>query len=193
MKNIESYNGFLFKDWVNEVAKKFQKPILESTRLADVRHFSANYSEKHVSDFLKGKDYLTASYHSKTPADIWGIRNYKQFYHIILIQVKSSTVNLDVIVDINNSEEDVNKLNKLAKFVKKEFCEQNIFRMPPRAIITTGYTGIFVELNKNINSNKLVVIKSNFINAFYNGFSSENDDLKRIAIKKVKKIHYSIK
>lgn len=87
---------------------------------------------------------------SQTPADIYSIARRDGYWHIMLIQVKSSKVK-DNIYELSATE--IKQFSELAKLIKSEISNCDIledYKKKP-IIITTGYAGVLsIETNKTL-------------------------------------------
>ena len=79
---------------------------------------------------------------SRTPADIYALAKHKDYWHIILIQVKSS-LQKDKIVSLNES--DIKLFNELGETVRDVFKE-SVFSNKhgnKSILISNGYAGVW--------------------------------------------------
>jgi hypothetical protein len=87
---------------------------------------------------------------SQTPSDIYSVARRDGYWHIMLIQVKSSKVKHN-IYELTDTE--IKQFSELAKFIKTEISNCDIledYKKKP-IIITTGYAGVLsIETNKTM-------------------------------------------
>lgn len=98
--------------------------------------------EKVVQRILEHKEYTAClSPQSQTPADVWGMKKYRPFTHIALIQVKATKA--DTPYELTPAERSV--LENFCRFVKDEW--NTSFIIPDQEkkrplIFSVGYAGI---------------------------------------------------
>jgi len=106
---------------------------------------------------------------SKSPADIFAVRRRQGYWHIMLIQVKSSG-HISKIKKLNDTK--VEELNELGKFVKAQIKSapiMNVYADKP-VLISTGYVGVHSLETKSGMRNLLketifyTIFRSNFSN-----------------------------
>lgn len=85
---------------------------------------------------------------SQSPADIFAVANRGRYWHIMLVQVKSSERQESIYV-LNDAEKKV--LNEFAKLFKKELgLSKTMSNYKNSAvIITAGYAGVFNDKKNN--------------------------------------------
>jgi len=149
MKNFELFVDEIVDQWRSE-----KKTILESAGLKGLSNrekgdLAEDYILRKVS---KIKPYYNAvkSKGSQTPSDIYSVARRNGYWHIMLIQVKSS-VNSKGIYKLNDN--DKKALDELAKFIKKQIGVSNHmadYKKKP-LIISNGYAGVYRNVNgKNV-------------------------------------------
>ena len=150
MKNFEKFVNHIVTKWRVE-----SKLILEKGGLGVPmpNRKAGDYAEKFIINKI---GQLTPAYKSflasgsQTPADIYSIARRDGYWHIMLIQVKSSKVK-DNIYELSNTE--IKQFSELAKLIKSEITKCNIledYKKKP-ILITTGYAGVLsIETNKTL-------------------------------------------
>lgn len=151
MKNFESFIDDIVIKWRSE-----KRIILEKGGLAGVvsNREVGDSAENYILRKLKGlpQNYLgKKSKGSQSPSDIFAVANRGRFWHIMLIQVKSSE-HKNNIYKLNDTEKKV--LNEFAKFFKKELnTSKKLSNYKDSAVvISTGYAGVFNDLKNNRHS-----------------------------------------
>lgn len=133
-------------------------------------------------DKINYEAYITPG--SKSPADIFAVKRRQGYWHIMLIQVKSSG-RVDTIKKLNAAK--IDELNKLAKFVKdriksiplmKDYADKSV-------LISTGYAGIHSSETKSGLRN---LIKETILYSVYRSNFSNHDI--RTAKGKAEVAHY---
>lgn len=173
-----------FEDFVNHIVEKWRtenKVILEKAGLgmSIPNRIAGDLAEKFI---LKKIDNLTPNYKSyfakgsQTPSDIYSISRRDGYWHIMLIQVKSSLVKDDIE---ELSKVKIDKFSNLAKFIKSEILKSEIlkeYKTKP-IIITTGYAGVLsIDINKKY-QHRLIKTKA------YNIFKMNASKLDLVDIK----------
>lgn len=173
-----------FEDFVNHIVAKWRaenKVISEKVGLgmAVPNRIAGDLAEKFIS---KKIDNLTPNYTpyfangSQTPSDIYSISRRHGYWHIMLIQVKSSLVKNEIE---ELSKVKINKFSDLAKFIKSEISESEIlkeYKTKP-IIITTGYAGVLsIDVNKKY-QHRLIKTRT------YNIFKLNSSKLDLVEIK----------
>ncbi|WP_298507487.1 hypothetical protein [uncultured Kordia sp.] len=144
MKNFELFVDETVTKW--RLKKKY---ILENQGLAGVSNReSGDSAENYILRKIGGlpQNYIgKKSKGSQSPADIFAVARRGRFWHIMLIQVKSSE-NKNNIYTLN--EEDKKVLNEFAKFFKKELRASKTMSNYKNSavIISAGYAGVFNDL-----------------------------------------------
>lgn len=148
MKNFDSFVDDVVTKWRSE-----KKVILERGGLAGVagNRRAGDSAEEYILRRIKGlpQNYVgKKSNGSQSPADIFAVANRGRFWHIMLIQVKSSELQNN-IYRLNEAEKKV--LNEFAKFFKKELGSSKIMGNYKNSavVISTGYAGVFNDQNNN--------------------------------------------
>ena len=140
MKNFEDFVKHIVSKWRVE-----KTTLLSEHGLAGLAN--RTYGDK-AEEYIKRKvEALTPSYTtfispgSQTPADIMAVARRNSYWHIMLIQVKSS--------DSENSiyqltEKDRKVLNQFAQFVKKETGVFEGFKtyVGKSIVVSTGYAAV---------------------------------------------------
>ena len=144
MKNFKKFVDSVVAKWRNEKPTIIAKlgAVLPSNRVM------GDWAEKNVVNKIKElkPEYIVfLSKGSQSPADIYAISKRLSFYHIMLIQVKSS-ITYDDIVKLN--EEDLKLYYELGKMVKDEFKKQYPEFKEKPVLISMGYIGVFNEVKK---------------------------------------------
>ena len=158
MKNFKEFTEFLVDNWRTE-----KRIILESVGLEGLSN--REYGDKAETYILKKVKALIPKYEvylskgSQTPADILSVARRNGYWHIMLIQVKSSS-DKNTIYKLN--EDDKKVFKEFAKFVKssinkfeplKEYSDKSI-------IISTGYSAVLRIENNNKIIHKLIESKA---------------------------------
>ena len=141
-----------FKVFVDSIVSKWrnEKPsIVAQLGLAlPANRVMGDWAEKEVVKrvkFLKPEYEVYLSKGSQSPADIYAICKRQSFYHIMLIQVKSSIVIEDVI-ELNDV--DLKLYYQLGKMVKEEFKRKFPTLREKPLLISMGYIAVFNEVKK---------------------------------------------
>ena len=150
MKNFESFVNHIVTKWRTEnkiISEKAGLGISIPNRIA------GDFAERYVFNKV---DKLIPNYRpyfakgSQTPSDIYSIARRDGYWHIMLIQVKSSTVKNN-IYELNKS--DIELFSNLASFIIKEIKKSDIledYKDKP-IIITTGYAGVLsIEFDNKV-------------------------------------------
>lgn len=147
-----------FDEFVRHIVTKWRqesKIILERGGLGAPmpNRISGDLAEKFILNKV-GK--LKPSYQaffangSQTPSDIYSVARRDGYWHIMLIQVKSSRAK-ENIYQLNQTE--IKQFSELAKFIKTEIVNSDIledYKNKP-IVITTGYVGVLsIETNKTM-------------------------------------------
>lgn len=140
----------LFENFVQQIVYDWperQKITLAKGGEISARHIgdkAENYILYRVKKSIKSY-YPVKTKGSRTPADIYAIYDYKDFFHIMLIQVKCSTKGEDKIKKLNREEEE--ELFELAKFVYAKYLQSDFSKSNNNksSIITTGYAGVYFK------------------------------------------------
>lgn len=141
-----------FKKFVDTVVSKWrnEKPsIIAQLGLAlPSNRIMGDWAEKEVVrriQTLKPKYEVFLSKGSQTPADVYAVFKRQSFYHIMLLQVKSSAT-FENIIKLNDS--DLKLYYELGKMVKKEFKKQYPELKEKPLLISMGYIAVFNEVKK---------------------------------------------
>jgi hypothetical protein len=158
---MEWFNEFVNEtvlEWVqrhkNEVLKfdEYVELLIEEALTA---YELGNEGELFVKDILSGKKYhASLSAASRTPSDVWGIADLGEYYHIMLVQVKTSGGDRPAEL----SGETVLNLKALATFVlqrlKMSSKVPSGFTDKP-LVLSIGYAGIILSgKQKEVKSTK---------------------------------------
>lgn len=166
-----------FEEFVDEVVYKWRlqkAKTIESYGLGfyDSNREKGDLAEDYVVRKIKAlsRDYICKkSKGSQSPSDIFSIIKIGRFWHIMLIQVKSSEKK-DSIYKLNESEKKV--LNEFAKFFKKELnTSEKLSRYRDKGVvISTGYAGVFNDIKNRRHSLKDV----KYFNTFQKNIPKED-------------------
>jgi hypothetical protein len=148
MKNFEKFVNHIASEW-----RKKQKTILESGGLTGISNKEAGLKTELF--LLKRMNQILPTYKtvkskgSFTPADIYAVGYRKNYWHIMLIQVKSAEKGY-AIHKLNQSE--VSELKELAKLINKEIKTSELTKdyQEKAIVITIGYAGIQDDKNDYI-------------------------------------------
>lgn len=141
-----------FKEFVDSIVSKWrnEKPsIIAQLGLAiPANRIMGDWAEKEVIKNIKEikpeyEVYLSKG--SQSPADIYAISKRQKFYHIMLIQVKSSIV-IDDVIKLNDV--DLKLYYQLGKMVKEEFKRKFPTLKEKPLLISMGYIAVFNEVKK---------------------------------------------
>ncbi|BDX38890.1 hypothetical protein CYCD_22450 [Tenuifilaceae bacterium CYCD] len=176
MKNFEIFVVHIVKKW-----KTHKKIILESAGLGELSNREyGDLAEEYVYrkiEKLEPKYYPFQSNGSQSPADIFAVGRRNGYWHIMLIQVKSSD-NIETIYRLNSK--DLKAFDEFAKFVKSEIKNSGIldeYKIKPIAI-STGYAAVLRNKTKLRVSHTLVQGK---------GFKIFNMNMSSLDIESIKK------
>lgn len=140
MKNFDNFVQYVVKKWRQE-----KKTILENAGLSGLSN--REYGDLAEDYVLKRVEKLTPTYTafksngSQTPADILACSRRNGYWHIMLIQVKSSK-DKNTIEKLDSNKKKV--FNEFAKFLKAEITNSgllNEYKTKP-IIISNGYAGV---------------------------------------------------
>jgi hypothetical protein len=140
MKNIEIFISQIIKEW-----RKEKKPLLESAGLGELSNREyGDIAEEYIKNKVEKisptyRTYLSTG--SQTPADIFAISRRNGYWHIMLIQVKSS----DSISKIYRlDEDDVNEFKIFAKYFKNKLLKSTLLEeyKDKSIVISIGYCGV---------------------------------------------------
>lgn len=137
-----------FNEFVNEIVVKWRKEktsLLESYGLGGLvnRQYGDRaelFVKKKIGNLsTKYKAVITTG--SQTPADIFAVGRRFGYWHIMLIQVKSSDIKKN-IYELN--EDEIKVFTVFVKFVKQEFKNFKHFEnyIDKPIIFSTGYAGV---------------------------------------------------
>ncbi|WP_339811894.1 hypothetical protein [Zunongwangia profunda] len=141
MKNFELFVNDIISQW-----RKEKNIILESAGLkGPSNREKGDLAEEYV---IRRINKLTPTYNaikstgSQTPADIYAVARRNGYWHIMLIQVKSST-NKNNIYKLNENDKKV--LNELGKFINKQIVvsEHMINYRKSKILISTGHVDVY--------------------------------------------------
>lgn len=140
MKNFQKFVNYIVLKWRRE-----NKLILEKNGLSGVSNKEAgDEAELFLIDKMQTllPSYtVVKSKGSFTPADIYAVGRKRGFWHIMLIQVKS-TKTTNGIYKLSNRE--IKIFKELAKFINKEIKTSEYLKEETNTpiIITIGYAGL---------------------------------------------------
>ncbi|MDG4714882.1 hypothetical protein [Winogradskyella marincola] len=158
MKNFELFVGEIVNDWRSE-----KKTILESAGLGrpsnrEIGDLAEDYILRKING-LKPKYQGVKSNGSQTPSDIFSVARRNGFWHIMLIQVKSST-DKNRIYKLNENDKKV--FDEFAKFIKTKIGNSDYmvnYKKSP-LIISNGYAGVYRNENGKTIKHNLVETKA---------------------------------
>ncbi|WP_338360013.1 hypothetical protein [Yeosuana marina] len=176
MKNFNSFVDDVVTKWRSK-----KKVILERGGLAGVagNRRAGDSAEEYILRRIKGipQNYVgKKSNGSQSPADIFAVANRGRFWHIMLIQVKSSEQQNN-IYRLNEAEKKV--LNEFAKFFKKELGSSKTMSNYKNSavVISTGYAGVFNDQN-----NRHLLKETKHFSSFKKNMSDVKDVKLKIAL-----------
>ena len=171
MKNFDVFVDDVVSKWRSE-----KKIILERGGLAGVadNRSAGESAEDYVLRRIKGlpQNYFgKKSRGSRSPADIFAVANRGRFWHIMLIQVKSSRQQKNIYT---LNEDEIKVLNEFAKFFKKELGSSKtmINYKQSAVVVSTGYAGVYYD-RKN---NKHFLKEKRHFSSFKRNMSGVKDD-----------------
>ncbi|CAA0157381.1 hypothetical protein [Tenacibaculum maritimum] len=149
MKNFEKFVDKTVVKWRSE-----KKNVLESYGLGGIIESNREAGDLAEDYILRKIKNLSQNYKAKkskgsqSPSDIFAVANRGRFWHIMLIQVKSSE-NKNHIYNLN--DEEVKILNSFAKFFKKELNSSELMKNYKKSsiVISTGYAGVHNDVKNN--------------------------------------------
>lgn len=156
-----------FDEFVKHIVTKWRqesKMILEKSGLGVPipNRTAGDFAEKFILNKVGNlKPHYQAYFAngSQTPSDIYSVSRRDGYWHIMLIQVKSSKVK-NSIYELNETE--IKQFSELAKLIKFEITKSDIleeYKSKP-IVITTGYAGVLsIETNKSM-QHRLVKTKA---------------------------------
>ncbi|QYJ67973.1 hypothetical protein [Flavobacterium litorale] len=170
MKNFDLFVDEIVNSWRSDKFEGLNGPPPTNNREAGDN--AENYISRKIKKSLKGYS-CKKSLGSQTPADIFAIKKIDSYWHIMLIQVKSS-IDKSKIVILNY--DDKQKLNAFAKYLKRELLTSDLFTRykNSKIVISTGYAGVYY----NTKTNRNYLVKTDYFNLFRHKISQE--DLKKI-------------
>lgn len=185
MKNFEEFVSHIVRNW-----RKEKKTILESAGLGEISNRElGDKSEEYVKNKIERlipryKAFLTNG--SQTPADIFSFGRRHGYWHIMLIQVKSSR-NKDDIYTLTDNDKKV--FTQFSNFVKKEIPKFDLFNeySEKPIVISRGYVSVLSNETRR-------GIQHNVIDSILLGITSLNSvklDLTIIRVSLIK-THISI-
>jgi len=185
MKNFEEFVSHIVINW-----RKEKKTILESAGLGEISNREqGDKSEEYVKKKIERltpryKAFLTNG--SQTPADIFSFSRRYGYWHIMLIQVKSSR-NKDDIYRLTDNDKKV--FTQFSNFVKREIPKFDLFHeySEKPIVISRGYISVFS--NETSNGIRHNVIDSNLLDI--NSLNSTKLNLPIIKVSLIK-THTSI-
>jgi len=141
MKNFELFVNDIVSQWRSEKKILMESAGLSGSSNRENGDLAENYVLRKVEK-LKPKYNGMKSTGSQTPSDIFAVARRNGYFHIMLIQVKSST-NKSGIYKLNENDKKV--FDELAKFVKKQIgISEHLKNYRKSAIlISTGYAGVY--------------------------------------------------
>ncbi|WP_146193488.1 hypothetical protein [Flavobacterium sediminis] len=158
MKNFELF--------VEEVVNKWRlekKTILESAGLGKPSNrengdLAEDYILQKIIN-LKPNYQAVKSKGSQTPSDIYSVARRNGYWHIMLIQVKSST-NKNMIYNL--TENDKKTFDELAKFIKTQIGISDYMTNYRKSavIISNGYVGVYKNENGRTIKHTIVETKA---------------------------------
>jgi len=125
---------FKLEEWIEEM-----EVLLEEMNSVE----KGNIGEEHVIQLLSNREFYTIpTERSHTPSDICGIKLYKNYLHIVLIQVKTAKDQTEPEV---LSKSKINELRIFTKFVLDRFKVSSL--VPDeiknyKPLISNGYAGV---------------------------------------------------
>lgn len=140
MKNFEGFVKYVVNKWrVDKTA------LLSEQGLAGLPN--KTYGDKAEAYIKRKVEAITPRYTafispgSQSPADVMAVARRNGYWHIMLIQVKSSDSE-DRIYQL--TEKDLKELNQFAQFVKKETGAFEDFKayVSKSIVVSTGYAGV---------------------------------------------------
>lgn len=158
MKNFELFVGEIVTNWRTE-----KKTIIENAGLGKpsnrvIGDLAEDYILRKVNS-LKPNYQGIKSIGSQTPSDIFCVARRNGYWHIMLIQVKSST-SKNGIYKLNENDKKV--FDEFAKFIKSQIGNSDYmvnYKNSP-LIISNGYAGVFRNENGKIVKHSLVETKA---------------------------------
>lgn len=158
MKNFDEFVKHIVTKWRTE-----KKIIYESYGLGmPANRVVGDLAEKYVAGKitkLKPTYKVFFPKGSQTPSDLYSVARRNGYWHIMLVQVKCSTVKTD-IYELNKIE--IEQFEVLAKFIKSEILSNSIlepYRDKP-IIISIGYAGVYSNQSTNPVRHQLMTTKS---------------------------------
>ncbi|WP_233862340.1 hypothetical protein [Tenacibaculum piscium] len=141
MKNFELFVNEIVNQWRSEKKTLFESAGLSGLSNRENGDLAEDYILRKVEK-LKPKYNGMKSTGSQTPSDIFAVARRNGYFHIMLIQVKSST-NKSGIYKLN--ENDKKAFDELAKFVKRQIGISEHMKNYRKSsiIISTGYAGVY--------------------------------------------------
>lgn len=141
-----------FKKFVDTVVTKWRTEKSTITAKLSLaipgNRVMGNWAEQEVVKnvkTLKPKYEVYLSKGSQSPADVYAFCRRQSFYHIMLIQVKSSAI-FENVICLN--ENDLKLYYELGKMVKREFKKQFPELKEKPLLISMGYMAVFNEVKK---------------------------------------------
>jgi hypothetical protein len=147
MKNFDVFVDQIVNDWLLD-----KKYILESYGLGSPANWeTGDSSEEYILRKIKGlpQNYIAKrSRASKSPVDVFAVARRGRYWHIMLIQVKSSK-NADSIYKLNKNDQEI--MNEFGKYFKKKLMSNELLKQYKNSSITisTGYAGVYKDLRNN--------------------------------------------
>jgi hypothetical protein len=154
MKNFDRIVDEIVKNW-----KQKEILLLKEGGLVGVsKRRQGDIAEDFVVGLAENLPYfrvIEKSKGSKSPSDIYALYRRPDFWHLMLIQVKSS-IDKDKIHFLNEGEiTEMKKLVKVAKITINNSKESKIFKDKP-FVISAGYAGVWRIEAKNNTRHKLL-------------------------------------
>ena len=174
MRWFKNFVKYTADAWNNSEQKALYGVIKNPVEQAELSPSEIGFiEEEHVASLFRDLTYDTEiSPGSRSPADVWAVLGYGDFFHIALTQVKTSQSNIPKKIDRDEIEE----LKAFVDFVWNtldEYTKTPYKILTSARIITCGYAGIMlIEAYDKIQP---YVYSSEFIHAVY---SEELEDLR---------------
>lgn len=141
-----------FKEFINTIVDKWRTEkfaVYEKQGLGlPSNRTMGDWAEKNVVlkiEKIKPVYEVVLSKGSQTPSDIFSISKRKEFYHLMLNQVKSTT---SAGKEFELSNDEVKKYREFAKWFRKEANKFELLKGKP-FVITLGYVLVYNQEKKN--------------------------------------------
>ena len=165
MKNFESFTNYIV--YLNGDLPKGMNAGLYGSLPNRVAGDKAEQYIVRKLNTLNYEAYITPG--SKSPADIFAVKRRQGYWHIMLIQVKSSK-KVSTIKKLNEAK--IEELNDLGKFVKAQLKKvemMNDYSSKP-VLVSTGYAAVYSLESKNGLRN--LIKNTEFYSAFRSNFTN---------------------